>query len=275
MKTVFFGADRFVLPLLQALHAHYDIPLVLTTEKNASEPISTFAKEHNLSLIAVEKFTPEIIEKVKKADVEVAVLAYFGMILPNSILSLFPKGIINVHPSLLPKFRGPTPVQSAMLAGETETGVSIIRLDDDVDHGPILAQEKAPILPDDTDETLHKRLFEKGAEMLIESLPKYVSGQLKPTEQDHAKASFTQRLTRDSGFFDSSNPPTKEKLQLMIKSLYPWPGVWTTTELKGEQKRVKFLPEGKLHVQDKKPMFVKDFLNGYPEKQEWLKKLGF
>jgi methionyl-tRNA formyltransferase len=110
--------------------------------------------------------------------------------------------------------------------------------------------------------------------LLLESLPEYLSGTREPIPQDHSKASFTTRLTRDSGYFDENNPPPKEKLKLMIRAYYPWPGVWTKTELKGEQKRVKFLPEDQLHVQDKNPMTIKDFLNGYPEKREWLKQLG-
>jgi methionyl-tRNA formyltransferase len=151
LKIVFLGADKFVLPILQKLQHHYDIPLVLTTEHYETDPVSSYCKTQNIPYLAVQQFNNETIEQLSNTHTDVAVLAYFGMILPQSVLNIFPKGIINVHPSLLPKFRGPTPVQSAMMAGEQKTGVSIIRLDNDVDHGPLLAQESEPILETDTD----------------------------------------------------------------------------------------------------------------------------
>src|SRR6185503_10774343 len=118
--------------------------------------------------------------------------ASFGLLLPKEALDLFPKGIINIHPSLLPQYRGAMPVQSALLNGDSATGVSIIKLDEEMDHGPLLAQETAEILPSDTSASLHDRLFEKGAELLTKILPEYINNKLKLTEQDHANATFTQ-----------------------------------------------------------------------------------
>jgi methionyl-tRNA formyltransferase len=274
MDTIFFGSSYLILPIIEELKNSTRLQLVVTTEKQTTQAVPAYCIKHKIPFISVEKFTKETIEEIQKQKVNFAVLADFGLILPDSLLSLFPKGIINIHPSLLPKFRGPTPVQSAMLSGENETGVSIIRLDNQVDHGPLLTQQTETISDSDTAETLHIRLFEKGAQLLIKTLQRYLEGSLIPKPQDDIKATFTKRLTRQSGYFASDTPPKTDVIQSLIRAYYPWPGVWTTIELKGEQKRIKFLPDGKVHVQDKKPMSYKDFLNGYPEKREWLKELG-
>lgn len=271
LKIIFFGSSKLVLPIIQTLEKNFDLKLVITTEQNPTDAIPKHCREHDIPYQSVTTLKdPSLQSLTINQNCPLAVLADFGLIIPDEILNAFPKGIINVHPSLLPKFRGPTPVQSAMLSGDTQTGVSIIRLDNEVDHGPLLTQITEPIMTSDTGETLHVRLFEIGAKVLAEVLPKYLSGALETTPQDHTKASFTTRLTRDSGFFEETNPPKPEKLKQMINAFYPWPGVWTKTMLKGEVKRIKFLPQNKIHVQDKKPMPHKDFLNGYPEKKEWL-----
>jgi methionyl-tRNA formyltransferase len=274
---IFFGSDRFVIPVLENLQKHYAIPLVITTEHTSMGVLSTYCKQNTIPCFSIQQFTKEILQQIKETNSQVAVLAYFGLILPQSVLELFPKGIINIHPSLLPKFRGPTPVQSAVLAGDIETGVSIIRLDDKVDHGPLLGQEKEPLLETDTSETLHEKLFTKGANLLETVLPSYLSGKLVPTPQDDTKASFTKKLTRDAGYIDSSlleNKQLKEEIARKIRAYYPWPGVWTKTHIKDKEIRIKLLPQEMLQVEGKKPMSYKDFINGYPEKREWLRKLS-
>lgn len=108
MKIVFFGTGAYVLPVLEVLNSNFDLKLILTTETKDSEPVSKFCSEKNIECLPVKKITDDVVVKVRNADAKVAVLAYFGMILPQSILEIFPKGIINIHPSLLPKYRGPT-----------------------------------------------------------------------------------------------------------------------------------------------------------------------
>ncbi len=267
---VFFGTGKYVLPILETLKSSYEIPLVLTTEKSDSEPVSKFAQENGIKLISVAKFDEDVDSEIKKTGAEVAVLAYFGMILPKQILKLFPKGIINVHPSLLPKYRGPTPGQTALLNGDKTTGVSIIRLDQEVDHGPILVQQEVEILPNDTASTLYERLFKIGSQILAKTLPKYLSGKLKSTEQGHSKATLTKTLMRDSGFIDIASPPAVEEIENMIKAYFPWPGVWTKATINNKLSIIKFLPERRIQVEGGKPMSYKDFLNGYPKLQPEL-----
>lgn len=276
IPIVFFGSSKLVLPIIHILKEHFDLKLIITTEQKETDAVPTFCLENNISYISVHQLNNEVIEKLSALKTSVAVLADFGLIVPQKVLDIFPKGIINIHPSLLPKFRGPTPVQSAILAGEQETGVSIIRLDNEVDHGPLLGQETETIFKDDTNESLHIKLFTKGADMLVNVLPKYISGELIPIPQDDTKASFTQKLTRNSGYiaqekFQISN--VKFQIERMIRAYYPWPGVWTKLRIMNKELRIKLLPNKMLQVEGKRPMNYKDFLNGYPDKKEWIEKI--
>lgn len=273
MKIVFLGTGVYVLPILEVLDSDFEVSLVLTTEKSDAESVSKFCKENNIECISVKKITGDIVSKIKNSDAEVAVLANFGIILPQQILDLFPKGIINIHPSLLPKYRGSTPVQSAILNGDTKTGVSVMKLDIAMDHGPILAQKEEEILPKDTSEILYARLFNIGAQLLAKTLPKYLSSELKPTEQDHSKATFTKTLARDSGLIDINNSPSKIDIGNMVRAYSPWPGVWFNTKLSGKEKRIMLLHDSKIQVEGKKEMSYKDFLNGYKEAKNILKNL--
>lgn len=257
MKVVFFGSGKFVLPILEVLRKNFDLVFIVTTT------------DHQLN--------KETIKKLKKMNAPFAVLANFGLIIPPKILNLFPKGIFNIHPSLLPKYRGPTPGQTAILNGDKMTGVTIIKLDEEVDHGPILGQVEEPILSDDTADTLYERLFKIGAKLLSQNIDKYINphlinikGQIKASPQNHSTATFTKRLTRQDGYFDIKNPPPPEQLDRMIRAYYPWPGAWTTLRVKGKGLRVKFLPGKKVQVEGRRPMSFKDFLNGYPEVKEQL-----
>ncbi|MBI2033275.1 MAG: methionyl-tRNA formyltransferase [Candidatus Levybacteria bacterium] len=270
IPVVFFGSDKFVLPIVEVLSKNFDLSLILTTEHDPHGPVTSFAKQNNIKLVDVKKFDQNLKSLILNHKSDFAVLAYFGLILSKQILNIFPKGIINIHPSLLPKYRGPTPGQAAILAGDKETGVTIIKLDQEVDHGPILAQEKTKIEETDTAESLYDRLFKQGAKLLAQTLPDYLSDKLQLQEQNHEKATFTDQLNRQSGYIDPKKfqiSNFKFQIESMIRAYYPWPGVWTHLRLRsgGQAKIVKFLPNGKIQVEGKKPMSYKDFLNGYPE----------
>ncbi|MDE2025134.1 MAG: methionyl-tRNA formyltransferase [Patescibacteria group bacterium] len=276
MQTVFFGSSRYVLPVIERLNVEFDLTLVITTEQKETDAVPAFCIEKNIPYMSVTSVKNEtFIQELKKLVCPVAVLADFGLIVSNELINVFPKGIVNIHPSLLPQYRGPTPGQSAILSGKQETGVSVMLIDEQIDHGPLLAQEKTPIEPSDTADTLYARLFIIGSVLISNSLRSYLENTLTLIPQDDAAATFTKILTRQDGFIDSSFLPTHEKLQLMIRAYYPWPGVWTKLNLFGTEKIVKLLPNKILQVEGKKPMTAKDFLNGYPETRELLKKLNF
>ena len=297
LKIIFFGSSHYVIPIIKVLQKNFDLKLVLTTENPAlpagrpkpdlpdlasqgqalrSWPVVKYCVENRIPYRSVANLSgPDLKSLILNLKSPVAVLADFGLIIPREILNVFPKGIINIHPSLLPKYRGPTPVQTAILNGEKTTGVSIIKLDEEIDHGPILGQEKEEILPTDTAESLYKRLFEKGANLLSKVLIEYLDGNLKLEAQDHKKATLTKPLTRQNGYLNISNAMTAvTRIDRMIRAYYPWPGVWTKWKMEnGKWKILKFLPNNKLQVEGKKPLNYKDFSNGYPQIEQQLEKL--
>ena len=272
-KVVFFVAGPYVSRVAETLGKKFDL-YVFTTEIDQNSPLILYCTDSNIPHISVKEFDQRIINDIKKIGARIAVLAYFGLIVPREVIGLFRLGIINIHPSLLPKYRGASPGQAAILAGDSITGVSIIRLDEEVDHGPILAQVEEKIRPDDTSETLYRRLFQNGAELLSQVLPKYISDELKLTEQDHSKATFTDRLTRESGRINLDHPPSPEQLNRMIRAYYPWPGVWFKAKLNGDERIVKLFPKERIQVEGKKVMRFADFVNGYPEAKKILLKLS-
>lgn len=274
MKTVFFGSSRFVIPVIEILNKHFDLAVVVTTEKRNIDPIPSYCKSKNIKFFSVTKFDDPLIKGLKQIHSPAAVLASFGVILRNEVLEVFPQGILNIHPSLLPIYRGATPVQSAIISGDKETGVTIIKLDEEMDHGKILAQEKVMIRSNDTSESLMDTLFRKGATIVADKLPKYVSGDIKLYEQNHNAATYTKRLLkREDGFIDLENYPPKDLLERLIRAYYPWPGVWTKVRIAKKEVRIKFLPDRKIQVEGNKPMNYKDFLNGYPQLKEKFGKI--
>jgi len=273
MNTVFFGSSTYVLPVLKKLKENYNVALIVTTSSDKSSSIIDYAKKHHLEYLVSTNLQDKNVEKlILEKQAKFAVLASFGQIITPNILNIFPMGIVNLHPSLLPFYRGPTPVQSAIINGENETGISLIKLDNLIDHGPILSQQKLEISNEDNI-SLHNKLFTLGAKLLINTLPLYLNGTLILKEQDHRKATFTKLLKRDSGYIDYKNPPSKETIARMIRAYHPWPGVWTRIELRGVVKNLKLLPQGMLQVEGKKVMSLKDFENGYPKEKEKIEKL--
>lgn len=277
LPIVFLGSSEDAIPIIEKLKHNFTLPLIITTEQLPTDAVPKYCLEHTIPYISLKQFNNEIIEQLKEVKAPLAVLADFGVFLPKDVLNLFPKGILNIHPSLLPLYRGPTPVQTAILNGDQIIGVSIIKLDSELDHGPLLAQEKAGIEPNDTAKTLYKRLFEQGADMLVEKIPGYVAGEIELSEQDHEKATYTEKLTRESGYIDIGSLEirsrlNREEIDRKIRAYYPWPGVWTKLRIKNQEVRIKFLPNKIIQVEGKKPMSYKDFLNGYPELKEEFKK---
>jgi len=273
LKIIFFGSSDYVIPIIEALRNNFELSLVITTEKSQGA-VPYFCQQNKIPYICVSSFKDlDTRNLMLNTKAPVAVLADFGLIITEEILNAFPKGIINLHPSLLPKYRGPTPVQTAIINGEKTTGISIMKLDKEVDHGPILGQEKEEILETDTAESLYKRLFERGAKLLLKVLDLYFKDNLKPTTQNHKNATFTKPLTRQDGFIDLSSSLEIKNLKLEIRAYYPWPGVWLKTKLNNAEKIIKLLPEDRLQVEGKKPMTYKDFLNGYPEAKEMISKI--
>ncbi len=251
-KIIFFGTSLFALPCLKALSAdkRYEIMGVVTqpdrpTGRHAiltSSPIKVAAQELKIKNI----WQPEKIKNLRElalvknhgsdiTNFSAFVIVSYGKILPEWLINLPKYGVINVHPSLLPRWRGPSPIQAALTAGDQKTGVTIMKLDAEMDHGPILAQKKIKIDPKDNGQILTERLSNLSAEILTNVLTAYLEGKIKPKEQDHAKATYCKILTRENGFLDYKK--TAIRLDRQVRSYNPWPGAWIMIN----NKRLKIL----------------------------------
>lgn len=273
MKVVFFGSSSYVTSILEVLNKDFELAYVFTTEKAKNEPVTAFSIKNKIPYSTISS-KDELEKEVRTKELgkgNLGAVADFGVIIPKTVLDNFTFGILNIHPSLLPTFRGPTPVQSALIEGNKSTGVTIIKLDEHMDHGPILFAQAEPISPDDTSENLYQILFKKAAEILPAIINKYINREIEPIEQDHSKATFTKFLTKTQGFVDIAAFPKFEELDLMIKAYFPWPGVWTQVMMNDKLLRIKFLPHKKIQVEGKKEMSYKDFLNGYPDANAHLR----
>lgn len=262
MKLVFFGTPDYVIPVLEALKSSgRNIAAVVTQPPKpvgrkkvlTPSPTALWAEKHSIKIF--DGKPKEMVEELRTLNTEVGVLGAYGRILPPEILTIFPHGILNIHPSLLPKYRGASPVQAAIARGEEKTGVTIIKLDEEMDHGPILAQFTEDIKDDDTAGTLRQRLFEKAAEVLPKILYHYIAMKISPKEQNHKKATYTTLLKKEHGFIppeyvnaalhgislqdqrailfirDYCLVPSALSLERFIRAVDPWPGAWTEVKL--------------------------------------------
>ena len=301
MKIVFFGTPSFVIPILKTLAEHFTVVGVVTApdaivgRRKILTPsaVKTFVQNNNIPTLQFEKLiNGKSMEnekwKMKNLNPDLFVVAAYGKIIPKHILNIPHLGAINIHPSLLPKYRGPSPIQAAILNGDNETGITFIQMDEELDHGPIISQEVVPLKGDETSDALHQKLFQKAAGMLPATIQQISNKIITPTPQDESKVVYCKKITKQDGYFDIENPPSKEILDRMIRAYYPWPTAWTQWKMEnsprasgdarrgeagGKWKILKFLPEKKIQIEGGKPMSVKDFLNGYPqcrEKLTWL-----
>lgn len=206
-------------------------------------------------------------------DADLLVVAAYGKILTKDELAAPKYGCINIHPSILPKYRGPSPIQSAILNGDKISGITIIKMDEEMDHGSIIYQEEIGFSSSDNFDTLSKKMFQRASEVLPKIIKDFIQNRIKPMPQNDKEAAYCKALKKEDGYFNISNPPPPQKLDRMIRAYYPWPGVWTRQIINGKLSIVKFLPGQKLQVEGGKPMTYKDFLNGYPEAKEWLPNL--
>mgnify|MGYP001594527633 FL=1 len=262
MNFIFFGDKKspFAEIILQGLI------------KSELKPIAVFSN-------AKEQLDAEYL---KSLCADFFVVASFGKILKKNIIDIPKKGIINVHPSLLPKYRGPSPIQSALLNYEKETGITLFFIDEKIDHGQILAREKMQIADGDNYTSLIKKLAGLSVEMLVKTLPMIMAGKIEPEPQNESSATYTKKFTTQDAFVDLEKDNPKE-IWLKIRALNPEPGVYTVLKLKnGKELRLKLLEAGfssgggfasggknakleliKVHPEGKGPMLYSAFLNGY------------
>ncbi|MFN4132114.1 MAG: methionyl-tRNA formyltransferase [Caldimicrobium sp.] len=233
-RTLFFGTPEFVLPVLNFLWEK-EILLGVVTQPDKPKgrgleptpsPVKTWALEHNLKILEPAKLKDKtFLLTLKEINPDLIVVFAYGKILPKEVLEIPKEGCWNIHLSLLPKYRGASPVQWALLNGEKETGVTIMLMDEGMDTGPILLQKKLPIEDDDTTPILLKKLSNLSVEALKEALSLHKMGKLKPIPQPQEEVSYAPLIKKDDGLVNFRDPA--ELIVRKIKAFTPWPGVFT------------------------------------------------
>jgi methionyl-tRNA formyltransferase len=242
IKAVFFGTHDFAATILELLltYTHISLETIYTQPDRKvgrkqileESPVKKLAKKYNLNIAQ-----PESLKDVEIAPTsfDLAIVAQYGLIIPKNIIEAFPRGMINVHGSLLPKYRGASPIQMAIKNGEELTGITIMLMDEQVDHGPILSQEGVVIAPDDTFVTLSHKMALEGSKLLLNTLTQYLNLEIVPTPQDHSQATFTTLINKNDGKVDFSK--TAQEIYNLYRAFSLWPGIWCVWE----KKRVKLL----------------------------------
>ena len=304
MKIVFFGTSEFGSIILEKLvQAGLSPVLVVTTPDNPAgrkqeltpPPIKVTAQKLGILVMQPEKLDQDTRYKIQNTNPDLFVVASYGKILPKEILDMPKFGALNVHPSLLPKYRGASPIQTAILNGEDETGVTIMLMDEKMDHGAILAQQELRISNDEfliskpTYPELHNKLAEIGAELLVKTIPDWIEGKIKPVPQNEGKATYTHILKKEDGRIDWNKEAVY--IERQVRAMYPWPGTYTFLKSKilkilkadiikniqGEPRKAFQTADGKLAVyagkdailleeiqmEGGKPMSSKEFLLGH------------
>ncbi len=274
-KILFFGTPVFAVPALEALiKAGAQVVGVVTQPDRptgrqqvlTSSPIKMAAQKLGLPIYQPDKLTAEVCEQLLALQAQVGVVVAYGGLIPKNLLNNLAHGVLNIHPSLLPKYRGPAPIQTAILNGDAQTGVTIIVLDEQIDHGPIVGQRPIEIIADDDSQSLSYNLACEGADLLINILPDYLSGQLLPQAQTESFATFTKKITTDDGQIDWQRSPFE--IDCQVRAFNPEPGAWTSID----GQRVKILKTSllnnelvieKVQPAGKSPMFYTDYLRGH------------
>ena len=238
MRIIYMGTPQFAVPPLRALHGsgHSIIGAVTRVDKPAGRgnvltppPVKTAAAELGIPVHQPKRVRePEFIETLRTLAPEVIVVAAYGQILPKDILSLPRHGCINIHASLLPAYRGAAPINWAIIRGEQETGITLMQMDEGLDTGGILQQERIPIGSQDTTGSLTAALSVLGAKMIVEALPRIEAGALRPRQQDHARATLAPILKKEDGRIVWTL--SAEEISSRVRGLSPWPGAYTTLD---------------------------------------------
>lgn len=234
LRAAFLGTPEFAVPSLAAAHRETELVAVVTQpdrpkgrgRRVAAPPVAENARTLGLRVLQPARLKdPAVIGALRELRPDILITVAYGKIAPREMLDLPPLGCINVHPSLLPKYRGASPIQAALAAGESETGVTIMYQTEELDAGDIILQRRVPIALDDTGATLEAKLARAGAEALVDALRLIARGIAPRMPQDPAAASYVKKLTKDHGRIDWSKPA--EDLARLIRAMDPWPSAYT------------------------------------------------
>jgi methionyl-tRNA formyltransferase len=246
-RVVFFGSSGFSLPSLVALRAaNFEIAAIVTQPDRPTgrgknvlpNVIKKWATEKEILVLQPTKaMDADLLKQIKIISPDIFVVAAYGMILPKPLLEIPKFGAINVHASLLPKYRGASPVQAAILSGDEKTGVSIMLMDEGMDTGPVINKQELKIEPTDTAEILSDKLAKLGSQLLVDTLPDWLLGKIKTVPQDQAGCSNCKKINKKDGKINWQE--TAVKIERMIRAYHPWPSAWTVME--DQENRIKII----------------------------------
>ena len=240
-RIVFMGTPEFAVPTLNMLIQHHDVVGVVTQPDRPAgrgaalkaPPIKEVALAHAIPILQPQKLR-HVVDELRDWQADLFVVAAFGQILPQKVLDIPPQGCINVHGSLLPRWRGAAPIQAAIRHGDAQTGVTIMQMDAGLDTGPVLSKRAIDIAPDETGQSLHDKMAQLGAELLRDTLPSYLRGELEPQPQDDSQATYAPQISKDEGRLDWTR--SAAELERLVRAFTPWPGTFTTWQ--GKQLKV-------------------------------------
>lgn len=235
MKILFFGSSSFSIPALEYIaesNKHRVCGVITLPDKKSgrgkhlvSSPVRLFSIKMGLHVMPTDVIDMDVLQRIQDLAPEIGVVSSFSLMLPKVLIDIFPKGIINIHPSLLPKYRGASPIQSALINGDKKTGVSIIQLTPEMDAGDILTVRELYIKPNEYYEELSDRLAVMGAEMTLEVLGQIYSGEVRPVPQENARAAYCSKIKKVDGKVNWEEPA--ELIERKIRAYVPWPTVYT------------------------------------------------
>ena len=247
LNVVFFGTPEFGEKILERLIQSGYKPVLVVTQPDqpagrkqilTPPPIKSLITKHetwDIKLLQPEKLDSAFRFQLSGFKPDLFIVAAYGKIIPKAMLDIPKYGTLNVHPSLLPRWRGPSPIQYSILNDDTETGVTIMLMDEKIDHGPIVSSIEYRVSGKESAEKLSRKLAKMGADLLIETIPKWIEGKIKPIEQDHSQASYSKILTKDDGHIDWNK--SAEEIERQIRAFTPWPGSFTFWD----KKRLKII----------------------------------
>lgn len=235
-KIVLMATPQFGVPILEALTRLHRVVAVMTQpdrvagrgrSRRRASPVKVAAESSGVAVLQPVRLrrNKEVLQALRALGADLFVVAAFGQIIPAEMLAIPPHGCIGVHASLLPKLRGAAPIAAAILRGNEETGVTLMLTDAGIDTGPIIAQRRLTIAPRDTTETLSRKLSHLGAELLMETLPGWLAGDIEPRPQDDTQATYAPMIAKSDGAIDWTRAAVE--IDLMIRAFTPWPGAYT------------------------------------------------
>lgn len=259
MKIIFFGSDNFGIPSLEMLKRNFEVVCVVTSPdkpkgrglKISPTPVKEWAIANGINVYQPERFEESFIDKIKKILPDLIVLISYGKILPSSILKIPKIASINVHPSLLPKYRGPAPIEWALINGETKTGITIIKMDENIDTGQIIIQKEVEISPFDNAFTLKNRLSFLASDLLYEGIKIVKQG--GKTYPQKGEISYARKLKKEDGLIKWDS--TAEKIHNLVRGVIIWPTAYTYLSTNSTKKLVKIY---KTEIGNKKGKFGKE-----------------